>query len=569
MSDTLATWIGERLLVGSLQGAAVVAVVWLTCRLIPRMPAATQAMLWWLATLKLALVFAPVPSVPVAVLPSNFEGRSDLAVPRSVAAAAEAITPRLVLMPDREAGSMSVQPAPNAVSVWIRAVALIWFGMLVIAAGRLVYAHRVLRGIVRRSIACRAQEVHDLATRLGVARVPSVHVSDEISSPQVFGLWRPVVLVPADLMATFTPEEWSMTLGHELMHVRRRDLALGWIPAIAERLFFFHPLARLSAREYLAARESACDVAVVRALGVPAADYGRMLMRLGIAPAGTTLAASGSPFSTSSLKRRLHMLQHHSSDTGSRRWRWAIVVAAAAVLPLQLAARAPAAGSPQPAPTTLRANPAPVVSPNAAWEWQRSDDAVVYQRVEPGRRDRSKEVRLLTDNAPQQSNEEAEAAERIAIDAAEMLKDVRETQDSLQVLREAEKAFQDADTQRLRTSIEELMAAMERQRLDRNVIDEQSEAIRKAIEQQMADRQFAAKLARMQADALRAAAETSQAKGKTAEFLGEQLRQMMVQQQEALMRQYEELRQLHERVAADQRKMMEELKELRESLKQR
>ena len=85
MIDALATWLGERLLFGSVQGAAVIGVVWLACRLIPRMPASAQAMLWWLAALKLALVFVPVPSVPVTLLPSDFEPRVERVAQQPVA----------------------------------------------------------------------------------------------------------------------------------------------------------------------------------------------------------------------------------------------------------------------------------------------------------------------------------------------------------------------------------------------------------------------------------------------------------------------------------------------------
>ena len=174
-----------------------------------------------------------------------------------------------------------------------------------------------------------------------MTRVPQVRLSDEIDTPQVCGLRKPVVLVPAAMMGAFTPEERSMTLCHELMHVRRCDLALGWVPACAERLFFFHPLARLAAREYITAREAACDAAAVRALGVSVTDYGRMLIRLGIGNAGSALAAGGSPFSASSLKRRLNMLQRHGTSDFSRRWRWAITGVAAVVIPIQLVARTP------------------------------------------------------------------------------------------------------------------------------------------------------------------------------------------------------------------------------------
>src|SRR5688500_6617527 len=76
MSDTVALWLGERLLIGSLQGAVVIALVWLVCRLVPRIPAAVQAALWWLAALKLVLVFTPVPALPVALLPAAASAES-------------------------------------------------------------------------------------------------------------------------------------------------------------------------------------------------------------------------------------------------------------------------------------------------------------------------------------------------------------------------------------------------------------------------------------------------------------------------------------------------------------
>lgn len=67
-TDAVALWLGERLLIGSLQGALVIALVWLICRLVPRIPAAAQAALWWLAALKLVLMVTPVPALPVVLL---------------------------------------------------------------------------------------------------------------------------------------------------------------------------------------------------------------------------------------------------------------------------------------------------------------------------------------------------------------------------------------------------------------------------------------------------------------------------------------------------------------------
>lgn len=201
---------------------------------------------------------------------------------------------------------------------WLRLLALLWFAVVFIQAGRLFYAHRVLRGIVHRAVIWDGDDTRELARQLGLTRVPQVLLSDEIDTAQVCGLRNPVVLVPAEMMATLTAGERRMTLCHELTHICRRDLVLGWVPACAERLFFFHPLARLAAREYIGARESACNAAAVSALGVSAGDYGQMLVRLGIGHAGPALAASGSPFSASSLKRRLRTARGRTAKAGRR-----------------------------------------------------------------------------------------------------------------------------------------------------------------------------------------------------------------------------------------------------------
>ena len=67
-------WIGERLAVGSLQGAVVIALAWAACRWIPRVPAALQAWVWWLVAAKLVVALLPLPAVPVPLLPASGDG---------------------------------------------------------------------------------------------------------------------------------------------------------------------------------------------------------------------------------------------------------------------------------------------------------------------------------------------------------------------------------------------------------------------------------------------------------------------------------------------------------------
>jgi hypothetical protein len=161
------------------------------------------------------------------------------------------------------------------------------------------------------------------------------------------------VLLPAGM--ALTGEERRLAIAHELMHVRRHDVALGWIPALAERWFFFHPLVRFAAREYVTAREAACDAAVVQALELEPADYGRVLVRFGVAGAVPAFVAGGASATASSLRRRLDMLQNVTSRR-SRRLAWSVAaLLVVAMVPMEVVARGRVA-LPEPAPLVTASN---------------------------------------------------------------------------------------------------------------------------------------------------------------------------------------------------------------------
>lgn len=136
-----------------------------------------------------------------------------------------------------------------------------------------------------------------------------------------------------------------MTLCHELAHVKRADLWFGCVPALAERIFFFHPLVRLAAREYALCREAACDRTVIATLDASPQDYGRLLLALGVAPGRTAAAAAGASWSFLTLKRRISMLRESSVPSRRTRCIAAPIVAAAilAMVPMRLTARPEAA----------------------------------------------------------------------------------------------------------------------------------------------------------------------------------------------------------------------------------
>ena len=53
----------------------------------------------------------------------------------------------------------------------------------------------------------------------------AIHIaSSAVDTPAVFGVWRPTVLLPLDLVRSMPLEALRPILAHELIHVRRGDL---------------------------------------------------------------------------------------------------------------------------------------------------------------------------------------------------------------------------------------------------------------------------------------------------------------------------------------------------------
>jgi bla regulator protein blaR1 len=311
----------------SIAGAVVAVGVWALSAAIGRLPAAARCTLWWLVALKLLIGLTPIQPVAVPILPPA------IAAP-TVLSTAAAATP---------AAPQSVEIPIVGIFSWRATLIVIWLGGLVAAAALAIGQWRRISSIRARSHTADAgllSVARELSERSGLSTAPGVRFSPEIDAPMVTGLMRPVVILPSRRWPSLTALQQQMAICHELVHVRRRDLWLGLVPSLAERIFFFHPLAHLAAREYMVAREAACDAAVLRALDAEPCDYGRLLLTLGVAPLPGGVSASGAPHSFSSLKRRIGML-NLGAPTLAHRLAGSVLAAVAlgALLPLELVAR--------------------------------------------------------------------------------------------------------------------------------------------------------------------------------------------------------------------------------------
>ncbi len=120
----------------------------------------------------------------------------------------------------------------------------------------------VLRRLLRRARPATGSLhalVGEAAAQLGLRRAPRAVVTDADCSFFACGAWRPVVVLPKDLLASLDGGRLLQVLLHELAHVKRLDLVFGWPVEIARRLLFFHPLVYWLADRVRLERELACD----------------------------------------------------------------------------------------------------------------------------------------------------------------------------------------------------------------------------------------------------------------------------------------------------------------------
>ena len=345
--------------------------VWLIVRLMPRLPAAPRGWLWWLACLKPLLALACVFALPIALLPPP---RPDIAVPLPFAPTIAAPVPTAPQRPAPVSTSAPHSPAkaafplPFAPAVQITAMpppiapprlspaAMLMAAWLIGSALcllTLLYQYhaayrlrRRARPIMDDALAARAANI---AHTLGMRQSPPLGVAPRLHGPVVTGLLHPAILLPEAGFDSLSQSEQNMVLAHELAHLRRGDLWLGLLSALARALFWFHPLVWLAAREYAVCCEMACDADALRVTGQPTADYGQMLLRfVSIKQTSCGSIELGAGAGIRQIQRRLQMLQHTVGISPRVRWRLALVLIAgvAGLLPWRVVAAPPSDADP-------------------------------------------------------------------------------------------------------------------------------------------------------------------------------------------------------------------------------
>ena len=264
--DALIRALGMGLLHSLWQCALIGALAWLALRTLRH--ASPQARYVVACAAMAACVLWPAAEVVRQLsmaTPPTFDISTTVAPPRDIASMVAAF-----VAPDRPAGLRSILEAalPWLVAIWAAGACL----MLLRLAGGLRWVHRLQRDALDVGDDVESQlwqtRLDRLAQRFGLSGV-RLAVIDDTGGPLSTGFLRPMVLVPASLLARMPVDMLEALLAHELAHIRRHDYLANLLQRAAEALLFHHPVVWWLSQRIRHEREQAADMLAASVTGEP------------------------------------------------------------------------------------------------------------------------------------------------------------------------------------------------------------------------------------------------------------------------------------------------------------
>ncbi len=270
--NAIAERLFAALLVWSWQGLVLLTCAWLVLKVARFKSPGQRYQIWLLSLVALALLPLASPlvqSLP-AVRPSNSALSFAIEGPRKMVNLVSAPT-TITSIP----APATKEPFGSSVLKLVRPVLfMVWLTGALIVLTRLIKGQTSLWLMLKRARPISSIEV-DLPMSDPTIRL---RISNEIDSPLLCGIFRPIVILPADIGEWTSSWERQAMVQHELAHIERLDPLANVIQNGLKIVFFFHPLFRHASNQLNLERELACDQLVL-ARGACAETYAEGLFK--------------------------------------------------------------------------------------------------------------------------------------------------------------------------------------------------------------------------------------------------------------------------------------------------
>ncbi|GEM_PF-1630826 len=240
--------------------------------LLGRAPARVRYLVWLMASLKFllpsALIALLIPWTGILPLRSFHSLTVNSRPEHSIAA-------RVIQV----AAPITERPMPSAPAVELNhgrydvycLLTIVWLIGIMVSVGFWVKGHRhLVRAVnVNEHVTTgrEARVFQSVKRRLSVKRDIALTLSSRLTEPGVWGIWNPIIVLPAMMSTHFNDEELESIMLHELIHINRWDNLMGSAHRALCCLLWFHPLVWFLNRKLIEEREYACDERVIQIIG--------------------------------------------------------------------------------------------------------------------------------------------------------------------------------------------------------------------------------------------------------------------------------------------------------------
>ena len=103
------------------------------------------------------------------------------------------------------------------------------------------------------------QKFEKIKSNLKISKKIQYLESQVVRIPMVVGYFKPVILIPTEMLTGIPTEQIESIIAHELAHIKRNDYIINVLLSIIETVFFFHPAVWYLSNKIRDERENCCD----------------------------------------------------------------------------------------------------------------------------------------------------------------------------------------------------------------------------------------------------------------------------------------------------------------------
>ncbi len=156
---------------------------------------------------------------------------------------------------------------------YIPMIAFFWFLGALFSTYWLFYGFLQLHQLQKKGLYPTPNEwnlrLKKLCEQMGISKSVQLLISNKVEGPITFRLFKPVILLPIQLLTGLSTAQIEVLLLHELAHIRRFDYAVNLCQSIIEVLLFYHPAIWWINRQIRQEREHCCDDLVLQIQNKP------------------------------------------------------------------------------------------------------------------------------------------------------------------------------------------------------------------------------------------------------------------------------------------------------------